>query len=325
MDVLVIGWSDIVRRRVLPALDTIDAVAAIHVATTSADAGLASTTAKAGRVFTDGWQSALDECPDTLVYVSGINTDHYARVLAALESGHDVVVDKPAVLTREHRAACLAAAATNGRVLAEATVWPLHAQVTELIRRVHDRGLHTTRIASIFTIPALPASNFRTQVASGGGAVADMGAYAMSPGRVFGTGELVGLDAVLTQADARGLDVGFSLEGTYSDGLVLTGRFRLDGEYANRLAVSGPGWSATLQPAFSSKPDAELTVALAIEDEDHSFAVPGCDPFAVFLASVIDDVTAGVSAVHTERTAESTEDLLALAEAVGLEWPGRLH
>lgn len=325
MDVLVLGWSDIVRRRVLPALDGLPDVGVIHVATGAGDVSLAAASAKPGRVLTGDFRKALNEFPDALVYVSGVNTDHAERVLAALDAGHDVVVDKPAVLTNSDRDACLRAAASRGLMLAEATVWPLHSQVRELLARLQARGLRAELIESVFVIPALPESNFRTQQVLGGGAVSDMGAYAMSPARVFGSGDLATLESTITQRADSGLDLAFEVSASYTDGLALSGRFSLDGDYANRLTLSGDGWSAVLQPAFSSKPAAELTVSLIVDGVDQGFSAPPCDAFSEFLGTVVSDLATGRRSEQTERTAQSTADVLALAGAAGIEWPAGVH
>ena len=217
MDVLVVGWSDIVRRRVLPALDGLSLVSAVHVASSAGRVDLAGLSTKAGRTFTGPMhlEEALEAFPLSLVYVSGRNDAHAHRALAALESGHDVIIDKPAFLTTSARDSCLHAARAGGLLLTEATVWPFHAQVVELRRVLAHEGLHATRIASTFTIPALPETNFRTQTEMGGGAVADMGAYAMSPGRVFGTAEHVEVTAAITQRFPSGLDLGFRVLARY--------------------------------------------------------------------------------------------------------------
>lgn len=323
VDVLVLGWSDIVRRRVLPALDGLDSVASVHLATRQG-ADLGGLSRKAGRTF--GGPRATDDAlaalPAAVVYASGVNTEHASRVHAALLSGHHVVVDKPAFLSRADASACLARARDDGLMLAEATVWSRHAQVSGLLHRMQEHGLRARRLACTFTIPSLPSTNFRTRAGEGGGAVADMGAYATSPGRVFGTSPLVGVSAAVSHRDPHGLDLGFTTTLRYEDGMTVEGAFALDGEYANTLAVEGDGWSALLSPAFSSRPDAVLDVALRVDGREIGFAAGPSDPFASFLESALAAADGGYGSEWTERTSESVADLLALAEAADVRWPG---
>lgn len=318
MDVLILGWSDIVRRRVLPALTSRNAVDAVHLATLGERPVQAPVT---GEIWAgpDSIGQALAALPDALVYVSGINTDHAPRVDAALRSGHHVIVDKPAFLDRVSARHCLDLAMSRGLLLTEATVWSWHAQVRTLVDLMEQRGWTARQVRSTFTIPALPLHNFRTDPRRGGGVVADMAAYALSPGRALGGGDLVSCQASDVRIDGGGLDVAVTVDAAYRSGLQVHGTFSIDAEYANRLEVSGVGWHAVLTPAFSSKPDAPLTVAVTAGSEDFGFTAAPSDPFAAFLEAAIS--TGPTSPERwTATTAASIGDTLRLAAACGLGW-----
>jgi predicted dehydrogenase len=325
VDILLIGWSDIVRRRILPALAAVDGIDLVHVAT-GAEAltpdwrSAGGPRVRPGRVFAGpgSWQRALAELPPALAYASGTNVDHAPRTRAALAAGWDVIVDKPAFLDPADLVDCLVLARQGGRLLAEATVWSYHAQVTTALDAIGRLGLQVREIEATFTVPALPPTNFRTDPALGGGAVADLGVYGMSPARVFGSGRLVDLGGRVTGTSVDGLDSAFSVEATYSDGTRMTGAFSLDAAYTNLLKVGGPGWSA-----FSSRPDAPLAVAMTVEGEDRSLQVSPCDPFAAFLDGVVSSIARGLRAEQTDRTEQSATDLLALADALGIDWRRR--
>lgn len=318
MEILVLGWSDIVRRRVLPALNDVTGGAPIHLATLG-DPPTAGTLP--GRIWSGpgAVEEALDALPQAIAYVSGVNTDHALRVEASLASGHHVIVDKPAFLDRDSARRCLELAHSRGLLLAEATVWAWHDQVRTLIDLIQRNGWTARLVRSTFTIPALPTSNFRTDPHRGGGVVADMAAYALSPGRVLGGGDLVSCRTSDVRVDDRGLDVAVTVDAVYRSGLQVHGTFSIDAEYTNRLEVSGDDWQAVLSPAFSSKPDALLTVTVTQDGRDLGFTAPASDPFAAFLAAAI---SAGPAAPEpwTAATAASIGDALRLAAACGLPW-----
>jgi len=138
LDILIIGWSDLVRRRVLPALDKMERIDLVHVATTGNVPELGNYTKKGGTVFSGQYavKNSLEQQLATLAYVSGVNTDHAPRVLAALESECDVIVDKPAFLNGDDRRICIESATARHRLLAEATVWSWHSQVAGLKERL---------------------------------------------------------------------------------------------------------------------------------------------------------------------------------------------
>src|SRR5262245_41448000 len=95
MDVLIIGGSRIVRKRVLPALATLAAVGTVHVASRRGIEGHEASVPKSGRVFRD-YAEALATLPPGLAYVSLPNKMHAEWATKALGKGFHVVVDKPA-------------------------------------------------------------------------------------------------------------------------------------------------------------------------------------------------------------------------------------
>ena len=126
MHLLFLGYSSIVRRRVLPAARTVSAIHRTSVASRSHGRDGAG-----GRVdgdgAVDGWyadyEEALASAGADLVYVSGANADHAEWVMRALRQGCHVIVDKPAFLDLETAEAAVRLAREQDRGLAEATVF----------------------------------------------------------------------------------------------------------------------------------------------------------------------------------------------------------
>ena len=121
MQLLILGLSSIVQRRVIPAAAGSEAINGISIASKSRpepDEGWP----KRGRFFSD-YETALRESDADIVYLSLPNAMHEHWVLAALGSGKHVLVDKPAMLTREACQRGVTEARRSGRLLAEATVF----------------------------------------------------------------------------------------------------------------------------------------------------------------------------------------------------------
>jgi predicted dehydrogenase len=165
-----------------------------------------------------------------------------------------------------------------------------------------------------FTIPRLPSSNFRTDPMRGGGALADMGVYAMSPARVFGNGDLLEITAHVTQW-IKNCDIGFSVSAKYSDGLRMNGKFSLAADYKNQLTLEGEGFYSRLAPAFSFPPDGTTRVELIIDGVDQGFSVRHSDAFARFLSNVVTSLEKGDRSIISAQTARSTADFLTLLGA----------
>src|SRR5882757_10539331 len=138
MRLLILGYSSIVQRRVIPAAAKVDAIGEISIASKSR-AEPSEGWPKRGRFFAD-YDIALRESQADLVYVSLPNAMHEHWVLAALASGKHVLVDKPAMTTLEACERGVKQARSGGRMLAEATVFDYHPHFEALKGFLAERG-----------------------------------------------------------------------------------------------------------------------------------------------------------------------------------------
>src|SRR5215472_2105477 len=184
MRLLVLGFSSIAERRVIPAAAGVAAIGEISIASKSRPqpAGWP----KVGRFFRD-YEAALHDGDPDLVYLSLPNAMHEHWVMAALAAGKHVIVDKPAMMTREASRRGIDEAQRRGRLFAEATVFCHHPQFEQLAPFLADAG-PLTHVAAQFIIPPLPIANFRNHGELGGGCLLDMGPYAAATMRLLGGG-----------------------------------------------------------------------------------------------------------------------------------------
>src|SRR5579864_4543387 len=157
MRLLVLGFSSIAERRVIPAAAGVAAIDEISIASRSRPqpAGWP----KAGRFFAD-YEAALHDGDPDLVYLSLPNAMHDRWVMAALAAGKHVIVDKPAMMTLEASRRGVGEAQRRGRLFAEATVFGHHPQFEQLATFLTETG-PLTHVAAQFIIPPLPIANFR--------------------------------------------------------------------------------------------------------------------------------------------------------------------
>ena len=125
MRLLILGYSSIAERRVIPAAAKVAAIDEISIASKSRPRP--ESWPKAGRFFSD-YSTALRDGNADVVYLSLPNAMHEAWVLAALAAGKHVVVDKPAMMTLEGSLRAVEEARRGKRMLAEATVFDYHPQ-----------------------------------------------------------------------------------------------------------------------------------------------------------------------------------------------------
>jgi len=314
MRLLVLGGSDIFARRVLPNLP---ALGITSFCLASRSGRRPQTSSDIPIRFHDDPVAALADSPADVVYVTTENSRHAALALAALESGRHVVVDKPAFLDPgvAERAASLAV--QKNLVLAEATVWPEHPRLAGVRRAFAAAGSEPSRLSLVFSFPPLRSGNFRHIAALGGGAVFDLGPYAVSPGRVFFDAEP---EEVVCRVLSRGPEVetAFSCLLVYPGGRCLSGLFGFDTGYANRLGALGPNLSVSMDRAFTPPPGAALSIDCNSPRGRDTRNFEPADVFGLFFKRAFEAMRKGGGAPLAEALLADARTLARLRQAAGL-------
>lgn len=302
MKALLIGFSDIARRRVLPALQSLPTVHELAVASQSAPPEGGFDTV---RLYRD-YRLALDHFQPDLVYVSLINSRHELWAERALRAGAHVIVDKPAFASLDAAQRLCALAEHHGRCLAEATVYPYHPQVETIRQLFRQADTEPTRLMATLTIPGLSAGNFRYDATLGGGAMLDLGPYAVSVGRVFfGVPPLEVCGRIVSRHTHGDVETAFSVLMTYPGGRSMVGHFGFDARYCNHLQLLGPRLCVDVDRIFTTPPDLENTIAVQREDGRDRVTTPAGDSFQLFLATVIAAIASGA---HRRFPADLVQD-----------------
>ncbi len=312
MRLLILGHSRIVQRRVLPAAAALPEVEQVDVASRRPAEN------PRGEAFL-GLQAGLQGSRAELAWVSVVNSEHAALVEACLRRGLHVIVEKPAAtrLADAERLADLALA--QGLCLAEATVFASHPQIALAREQFAQRQDAPCRIAAVFSVPPFAADNFRWRPELGGGALLDMGLYAVATARVF-FGESARDWTCRVLSRHGGVDTAFAALAGSPDGRAFTGLFGFDTEYRNHLDVLGRRVRVGIDRAFTTPPDAVNVLDVGADSRAAPLAAPAADSFAVFLADVIASIRAGsharwagilradAAALHALRTAAGVTD-----------------
>jgi predicted dehydrogenase len=240
----------------------------------------------------DDYDDALRDGPPDLVYVSTVNSEHGWWTARALEKGSHVVVDKPAFSGLDEARGLVDLAKRRRACLAEATVFAYHPQVRlidEAYTRIGCRPMHLT---SQFSFPPLPAKNFRYSKTLGGGALWDLGPYAVASARMFFRSQPQELICRVTER-ATEVDTAFTLLAVYEGGRSLVGHFGFRTAYINRLELLGPQLRVTADRIFTTPPDLANVIQVWQNDQPIALATQPADSFALFLGEVIEAIDAG--------------------------------
>ena len=289
MRLLILGYSSIVERRVLPAAAKVGAIEAISIASRSRSEP--DGWPKRGRFF-DDYEAALRESNADLVYLSLPNAMHEPWVMAALAAGRHVVADKPAMMTFAGSQRVVTEARRLKRLVAEATVFGHHPQFEALHGFVAGHGPVTQAFAQ-FIIPPLPIGNFRNHGELGGGCLLDMGPYAAAAMRILGGG-VSGVTALAGGLHPEtGVDMGFSVQSRLGNGALFSGQFSFEGEYQNRLLIVGRSGSVIIERVFTPPADHQMEWRRRVSNVDDVMTFEPADTFARFLDAVTSAIAGG--------------------------------
>jgi predicted dehydrogenase len=291
--VLILGLSSLVQRRVRPALHSVPGIDQIDVAT-KRSAG--TDTARAwteGTIYRD-YAAALQRSPAELVYVSLVNSDHLRWTETALRQGRHVVVDKPAFPGLAATQGMVELAHQQGVCLAEATVYAHHPQIAWIKQQFQAAGDAPKRITTTFSIPPMNSDNFRYRRELGGGALWDLGPYAVSLGRVFWGEEPVDVAGrVLTRQETDGVDTSFAMLAEYPRGRSVVGTFGFDTIYRNRLDLIGKDLGIEADRVFTTPPEMANELRVTRPEGTATLTAPAGDAFTAFFDCVRTSIGAG--------------------------------
>lgn len=294
MQALLIGYGSLAKRRIVPALESLESIETIHIAEMFGNVPeKAVSQNKRGRLF-DDFQTAIDACGESLVYVSQPNTLHTFWTCAALESGHHVIVDKPAVTEICDARRVIELASSNNRCVVEANVWYNHPIAQTLQDIIGRQNASPLAVYATFTSPAMNSDNFRYRADMGGGAILDRASYAISCGRVL----LGGLPTSiycrkLPHLKSREVETSFSLLLSYANGATLHAFMSIEAEYRNSVEVIGCDYILEVHRLFTPPDDYEADIQMRQNNESKTIHVCAGNSFAQFIGEVVDSIEAG--------------------------------
>ena len=227
-----------VNERLLPAI--VEASNAELVAIASRRPGAAAETlAKyapqqhSARVYNDP-DAFLRDAGIDVVYLPMANREHAEWALRAIRHGKHVLIEKPMALTLQDIEAIEGAAREAGVQVMEGFMYRFHPQ-HDRVREVIDSGAigEVRTVRSCYSFPMKPARMYRLahDVAHGGGAMWDIGPYAIHSTRLWFDDAPLAVTAMAKYAES-GADISTSGVIDFGDGRF--GHFDISFERARR-------------------------------------------------------------------------------------------
>lgn len=292
MHVLFLGYSSLVRKRILPMLGHLPQITRVSIAKAGAHAWDESAMGAVHERY-EGYEAAERQCRPDLVYVSTVNSTHHALAETWLQKGCHVIIDKPATLSLADTQSLLMIAAARKVLVAEATVYTFHPQVALIRDAFRAAGGAPRYMTAQFSFPPLEATNFRYRADLGGGAHFDTAPYAVSLGRAFFADLPTTVFGTCNERTADGLCISYSVLLQYPGGRSLVGHFGFTTQYANRLGLLGDNVAVDVDRIFTTPETAANSITIRSETSTTVTVCPPANSFVMFFRHLFDSLAEG--------------------------------
>ena len=274
-----------VNDKLLPAI--VEAANAKLVAIASRRAGAAAETLQKHApeqtdVLTLDEPEALLSHPEVdAVYLPMANEEHAEWALKAIEHGKHVLIEKPMALTVADIDAIEAAAKANNVTVMEGFMYIFHSQ-HDYVRQLIDSGKigEVRTVKTSFAFPMKPARLYRINrgIEHGGGAMWDIGPYAVHTARLWFDQEPVAATA-MAKLNSHGADVSLSGIFDFDDGRYA--HFEMSFEHARRSEYQIIGTLGGITCHTVWQPDTEQALISYWTDsgEEETIALPADNHF----------------------------------------------
>lgn len=302
IDILILGYSNIVQKRVIPALNKIKLCNSIEIVSKSS---LPVKKDKVVKCYSD-YIDALNRFNGNLVYVSLPNSMHDRFIIESLERNLSCIVDKPAILREETIDQINKLAHKKKCIVAEASVFTKHKAWNELIKNLNgpDNIFHAD---CHFMIPQLPENNFRLNSNLGGGAHTDMAAYSINVGRYLWNAAPKDLFISNLIFD-NDLIKSFCLSVDYGQNRTLNGFYGFGFMYRNDITMYSEIGHCGYKRVFSPPSDHRVLLDGEINNIPFKKEISEDDTFLNFLKEIFLDLSENKNRNWLEKTVNSFYD-----------------
>lgn len=252
----VLGLANITRR-FLPALRAVASAELVAVATARADAAEPLRADQPGLRVHGDYAALLADPAVEAIYIPLPNTLHAPWAVRALEAGKHVLCEKPLATTLADVEAITTAAARASRLVMEGFMWrfhPQHARVLEMVAGGAIGEPSLVRASLSFTIDR-NRQNIRLDPALGGGAIWDVGCYAVSIPRFLFGAEPVAISAMARVDPVLGVDLSLAALATFPGNRMALLDASMERARRTQYEIIGPLGSIAID-SFWAEPDA---------------------------------------------------------------------
>lgn len=200
-------------------------------------------------------EDAMSKLPtDTLFIIATPPVSHFSQLMPLLNSGRDVLVEKPAFVSVDEARHATGAARESGAVLVEGF---MNRHTLTHRRFLADRLIDSLcRLDFVFTIPSAPTGTFRSDSAIGSSNLYDMGCYFLATISDIG----LTLDQIVIERVENAGEPDRELVHLAGnlDGIAVTAKIGVDDTYVNCLKLRTPSSTFSYTPFIYGRPGSRL-------------------------------------------------------------------
>ncbi|GBD84319.1 glucose--fructose oxidoreductase precursor [bacterium BMS3Abin02] len=325
----VLGTGSIAQGRVIPALQGAERCDLVAIASRSS-ARANGVAARLGIPRAYGSYEELLADPEVdAVYLPLPNDLHGAWTKKAADAGKHVLCEKPIALTSDEAQEVAARCADRNVLVMEAFMYRFHPAWIAVRELVADGSIgRITDVGIWFSFRSTRAGDYRLDLEAGGGALYDVGCYAVDVSRM-----LLGDDPLRVQGAARvhpewRVDMTFSGILDYGDAFA-TFTCSIEQEPEHRVMIHGTdGWISIADP-FNCPPDVATKVTIGTGGDHHPLAsiietltIPPANQYGLQATALADAIiNGGPSPLPIEGSVANMRLLERLFAAAGIEPP----
>jgi predicted dehydrogenase len=268
----VLGTALIAKAHVIPALLGAERCDLVAIGSRSlATAEAAAAEFGIPRAY-GSYDDLLAEPDIDCVYLPLPNHLHAEWIMRAADAGKHVLCEKPLTLTAAEAERVGGHCADRGVLVMEAFMYRFHPAWVELRRLLTTNAIGTITDVDIwFSFRSTRPTDYRHDATSGGGALYDVGCYAIDasrmllgdkPDRVLGTGRL---------DPHSGVDLTFSAILDYGNAIA-TFTCSMEQEPLHRVVIHGTGGWISIADPFNCPPAVETTISIGTGGDHHPHA-----------------------------------------------------
>lgn len=325
----ILGTGLIAREHVIPALQQaarceLAAIASRSSATARRVAARFSIPSAYG-----SYEDLLADPTIQAVYLPLPNDLHATWTMRAADAGKHILCEKPFALTSLQATRVAAHCESRGVLAMEAFMYRFHPGWTLLRRLLAEGAVGRVRDVAIwFSFRTTRTVDYRLDFTSGGGALYDLGCYAVNVSRMLLGDEPQRVLGAARIDRATGVDMTFSGILDYGTAFA-TFTCSMDQESAHSVIVHGSeGWISIADP-FNCPPDFATTVTVATGGDHHPHAsttevhpVPAADQYGLQATALAEAIlVGGPSPIPVEDSIANLRLLERLFAAAGIEPP----